>query len=118
METENKDDDLGRFELTATKLIEALDRLPTNISNNRNVIRANINAGGFAVWAVSIMASFMLGLSIMMVVDIGHQQNQIDNLNAYLSAIYMQVPSLKQKGKSDEHSNHNHPSSEKAKPSH
>ena len=113
METENKNDDLGRFEATATKLIQALDRLPTAIGTNKNIIRANVNAGGFAVWAVSIMASFMLGLSIMLVVDIGHQQNQIDNLNAYLAAIYMQAPSLKPKDKTDEHINHNHNATKK-----
>jgi hypothetical protein len=62
-----------------------------------------VNAGGAGVWAAAWVASICCTACLVAMVLGGmwmlHQAKQIDDLNAYLQAIYQQAPSLQPKEK-------------------
>ena len=74
--------------------LQRLDaRLERGVSSASTI---NVNAGGVGVWISTICCVFMLGIAIMGGLIILDQNRKIGELNAYLSAIYMQAPHLKQ----------------------
>lgn len=69
--------------------------LPTNTLSPASQSTITINAGGIGVWIASTACAVMLAVNMFMVALYLDQQQQIRDLDAYLSAIYMMAPSLK-----------------------
>lgn len=94
-----KDQDLERL-LGLMDEVESYARNLRPASGNENTSAAslNINAGGAGAWAAAWIASICCTACLVAMVLGGmwmlHQAKQIDDLNAYLQAIYQQAPSL------------------------
>lgn len=71
-------------------------------TTNENRSAVTINAGGVGVWVAATCCAVMLAANVFLaafVLDLRNemrdQARRIDDLDAYLSAIYMQAPHLK-----------------------
>lgn len=60
-----------------------------------NQATVTIQAGGIAVWLVTCACAFMVGMAMVAGMLMFTQQRQINDLQHYLQAIYMQAPSLR-----------------------
>lgn len=69
--------------------------LPSSTLSPVSTSNININAGGVGVWIATTACAVMLAINMFMVALYLDQQQQIRDLDAYLSAIYMMAPSLK-----------------------
>lgn len=88
----------------ADKLDQASARLETAAKalhgfNSGNQSTISINAGGIGVWFACTACAVMLACNLFLVALYLDQQQQIRDLDAYLSAIYMQAPHLKPEDK-------------------
>lgn len=70
-------------------------------AGNQSASSVHVNAGGAGAWAAAWIASICCTACLVAMVLGGfwmlHQSKQIDDLNAYLQAIYQQAPSLQPK---------------------
>jgi len=94
---------------TTQRLIESLERLERLLpmvpnstrSDGNNSASLHVSAGGAGAWAAAWIASICCTACLVAMVLGGmwmlHQAKQIDDLNAYLQAIYQQAPSLQPK---------------------
>lgn len=72
------------------------DRLLSELlGRNNSRAEIHINAGGIGVWIATTCCCVMLAISILLGLAVINQSRKIDELNAYLTAIYMMAPSLK-----------------------
>jgi len=66
----------------------------------------NVNAGGAGIWLAAWIASICCAMSLVAmafgIVWMLHQAKEIDDLNAYLQAIYQQAPALQESLKKQE----------------
>lgn len=72
------------------------------------VVNQHVNAGGHAVWVVVVMAAIIFTAAIQQGPRISNLERKVDRLEDYLSAIYQQVPELREKVEKDVNDNHNH----------
>lgn len=92
-------DDFERL-LTLMDEVEEMARTlkPQVGDSSRSTSTITINAGGMGVWVAAWIASICCTACLVAMVLGGmwmlHQAKQIDDLNAYLQAIYQQAPSL------------------------
>lgn len=86
------------------------ERLAEVLTGIAEVLRSNrpssnqaitINGGGLGVWIASLCCAVMLGMSVMGGVAFFTMQRQINDLQHYLQAIYMQAPDLRPKNNQD-----------------
>lgn len=81
-------------------LLDRIDQKlgPARPGLNTSSSNLNVNAGGAGAWAAAWIASICCTACLVAMVLGGmwmlHQAKQIDDLNAYLQAIYQQAPSL------------------------
>ena len=69
--------------------------LPSNTYSPQSTSTVTIQASGIGVWVASTCCAVMLAVNLFMVALYLDQQQQIRDLDAYLSAIYMMAPNLK-----------------------
>lgn len=88
----------------AVALLERIDHKltkPATPPTNASASTLNVNAGGAGAWAAAWIATMCCTACLVAMVLGGmwmlHQAKQIDDLNAYLQAIYQQAPSLQPK---------------------
>ena len=90
--TERLAETVGRLE----RLLPLFSPSPSPGSNSASSLQ--VNAGGAGAWAAAWIASICCTACLVAMVLGGmwmlHQAKQIDDLNAYLQAIYQQAPSL------------------------
>lgn len=65
------------------------------LGRNNSRAEIHINAGGVGVWIAITCCCVMVAISILLGLMVINQGRKIDDLNAYLTAIYMMAPSLK-----------------------
>lgn len=65
------------------------------LGRNNSRAEIHINAGGVGVWIATTCCCVMLAISILLGLAVINQSRKIDELNAYLTAIYMMAPNLK-----------------------
>lgn len=87
-----------------TSLLDRIDRKlgsPASTNENTSAASLHVSAGGAGAWAAAWIASICCTACLVAMVLGGmwmlHQAKQIDDLNAYLQAIYQQAPSLQPK---------------------
>lgn len=90
-------EDLDRYAEVTGKLIDALDKIPSVTGANTNGVNVSVNAGGIGVLIICVLAAFVTGLFIVLLFIVFKQGTDIASLHDYLSAIYMQAPSLRPK---------------------
>ena len=81
---------------------DKIDAFTHHTSRNENRSAVTINAGGVGVWIAATCCAVMLAANVFLaafVLDLKNemrdQARRISDLDAYLSAIYMQAPHLK-----------------------
>lgn len=74
--------------------------------NNAQEIHQHVNAGGHAVWVVVVMAAIIFTAAVLQGPRISNAERRLDRLDDYLSAIYQQVPDLKDKVEKNVNDNH------------
>ena len=72
-------------------------------------IHQHVNVGGHAVWVVVVMAAVIFTAAILQGPRISNLERKMDRMEDYLSAIYQQVPGLKEKVEANVNDHHNHP---------
>lgn len=77
-------------------------------------IHQHVNAGGHAVWVVVVMAAIIFTAAVLQGPRISNAERRLDRLDDYLSAIYQQVPDLKDKVEKNVN-DHNHNETEGGK---
>lgn len=77
----------------ASARLEMAAKALAGINTNQSTI--SINAGGLGLWVACTCCVVMLACNLFLVALYVDQQQQIRDLDAYLSAIYMQAPHLK-----------------------
>lgn len=83
--------------------------------HNAQEIHQHVNAGGHAVWVVVLMAAVIFTAAIMQQPRIADHERKIDRLEDYLSAIYQQVPGLKEQVEKNVNDHYNHPASDESR---
>lgn len=86
------DDDFAR---TLDGISDVLRDVRETTTRTNGVSSITINGGGLGVWIATCCCCVMLGISIIGAAVIIDQGRRIGELNAYLSAIYAQAPSLR-----------------------
>lgn len=64
-------------------------------ASNNNRTDINLHGGGVGVWIAATACLVMLTASLFMALQLYRHDQKISDLEAYLSAIYMQAPHLK-----------------------
>jgi hypothetical protein len=82
--------------------------------SNAQEIHQHVNAGGHAVWVVVVMAAIIFTAAVLQGPRISNAERRLDRLDDYLSAIYQQVPDLKDKVEKNVN-DHNHNETEGGK---
>jgi hypothetical protein len=86
-------DEIKQFAADVDRLVKALEKLPSQNAGNQSTI--TLNAGGVGVWVAVTACAVMLALNLALMIVLVSHDRKIDQLNHYLSAIYMVAPGLK-----------------------
>lgn len=78
--------------VTAERMVREMLGVPVS-----NAATITVNAGGVAVWFAATCCAVALVASAFLALMVHDQAREIDRLNDYLSAIYMQAPQLRPK---------------------
>ncbi len=76
---------------------DRLEQASRNLGNSGNQSTITLNAGGLGVWVCVTCCAVMLACNVFMIGLYLDQQSHIRDLDAYLAAIYQQVPWMKPK---------------------
>lgn len=97
-----------RVDETFGRLLNTLDRVERELSSqmsskcseNTSASTITVNAGGAGIWMAAWIASVCCAMSLVtMAFGIAwmlHQAKQIDDLNAYIQAVYQVAPALQE----------------------
>lgn len=88
-------DDVRRLSEAITRVDRLSQEMGTNGDSHVNQSTVTIQAGGIGVWAAVTCCAVMLAVNLCLLSMLADHSRQIDRLNEYLSAIYMQAPHLK-----------------------
>ena len=88
-------DDVRRFVEATTRVQRLHDVMGANGDSQTNQTTVTVQAGGFALWVAATCCAVMLAVNLCLLFMLADHGRQIDRLNEYLSAIYMQAPHLK-----------------------
>lgn len=89
--------DIEQFTAAVERLTEVVDKLnATTLSGNQAT--STVTVGDRGVMAAIVACGVMFGMNLSLLVMLNAHDRKIDDLNHYISAIYMAAPHLKPVG--------------------
>lgn len=99
-------EELERFAEQVDRVDRIARALPAAVhSGGTGHANISVNAGGLGVWVAMTCCLVMLAVNVLLVVILVNHDRKIDDLNSYLTAIYMMAPHLKPPDKSQDRKN-------------
>lgn len=86
--------DVQQFKEATERVDRLMRALPAVAAGNSNA-NININAGGLGLWVAITACMAMLAANVILVAILIDHGRKIDDLNDYLTAVYMMAPHLK-----------------------
>lgn len=79
----------------ATERVDRIMRALPGVASGNSQANISINAGGMGLWIAITSCVAMLAMNVILVVILIDHGRKIDDLNDYLTAVYMMAPHLK-----------------------